>query len=326
MGSLFFLNDSELGVFWRKNIFKLENILIIESIISIILSFIAILSFPYEAIKLINQKITIDIIEIYSLCFSFILLLNSLYIKLIHVKNKIKPNYRLCIMNFLAHIGIFFSFICFMFSLYINLIIIEWEDKNNISVNRSLSTHKRIFISFGRAVFAIIWSNLNLFCYIFFLIDYMSEMVIISKAAKYLSTGNNINNKDLLFELFKIPKIYNNNYELNKNDFYHNFNNDKENNVKFRLIMSNDIIENNDNSFNNNNEFTKVEIMQKIVYKSIGVQTDDEINNCYYNNYICENHDKLIDEDVSNNLILFRNKSLIDAKTSINDILNSPIK
>ena len=134
MGSLFILNDSEQNVYWRKNIFKIENILIVESLISIILSFIAIISFPYESIKTINQKLSIDILEIYSLFFSFILLLISLLIKYIHIKNKIKPNYRLCIMHFFGHIGLFFYLICFMISLYINLIIMEWEGKNNILV------------------------------------------------------------------------------------------------------------------------------------------------------------------------------------------------
>ena len=326
MGCLFILNDSQTNIFWKKSIFKIEKFIIIESIISIFLSFIAILTYPFDSIQLVRQKILIESLVYYIFSFSLISLFFSLLIRYIHIQKRRKPNYRLCLMNFFGHSGLFSFVICFIISIYITLFIIEWEDLNTTILYRRLSTKKKVNISIGKVIFTLIWNDFILICNFFGLADFLMEISIISRASKYLSEGNNINDQNLLNELFKIPiiKIIHNNVD-NGNILNSNINKiDKKKNLsKFRIIMSNN---KNDNNFENeNNKFREVEIIQKIEFNSIGTQTE-YINNSFFNNYINENNDKLIDDDLSNNFILIKNKPLIEGKTSFNEILNFPIK
>ena len=328
MGSLFILNDSEQNIYWKKNIFKIERFIMYESIIMFILSFIACLTFPFDSFNLVKQKIPIKSIVISIVFCSLISYLFSLLIKKVHIKNNIKPNYRLCLMNFYGHIGLFCFLICFILSLYTSLLMIEWEGITGIITYRTLVSgkkSKKIVISIGKAIYTLIWNHFILIVSILGLVDYVMEIAIISRAAKYLSTGNNINNQILLHELFRIPII---DKSIKNPNYFDNLKNidKKENIIKLRLIMSNK--NNEENCFENeDNKFREVEIIQKIEYKSIGVQThedDTKNNNTYYNNYI--NNDELIDEDLSNNLILIKNRSLIDSKTSLNEVMTQPIK
>ena len=339
MGSLFILNDSEHKIFWKKNIFKMEEIIKYESLVLIILSFIAYITFPFDSFKYLLPTMSIDLIFIYIFLFSVISFLLSLLIKNTHLNNvffkkKLKPNYRLCIMNSYGNIGVISNFICIILSIYLVLLMIDLQSITGIKEQRSLSsgqTSKKKFISIGRAIYTIILNYFILIASIFCFIDYYVVIIIISRAAKYLSKGNNINNQNLLRELFKIPitqrtdqneNILNNFDNLNNIDNTENFN-------KLRLIMSDKNNENEENNFENeNNKFREVEIIQKIEYKSIGVQTgEDEIKNKNYkNNYINNSIDKTIDDDLSNNLILIKNKSLIDSKTSLNEVLTQSIK
>ena len=328
MGSLLALKDSQTNIFWKKNIFRMEKFIILESIILIILSFDALLSFPFSSLKLVRQRFLIEYIMCYIFCFSLIAFISSLLIKYIHIQKTIKPNYRLCLMNFCGHIGVCSFFLSCILSFYINLVIMEWEDITGIIAYRRLASgNRKIVISFWRAAYTLIWNYFILICSLCGLFDFLMEINFISKASKYLSEVNNINNQNILFELFRMPIIKNNINNLEKTNILDNSNinniEKKQKSSKFRIIMSND---NNDNYFENeNNKFRQVEIIQKIEYKSIGVQTENSNNN-YYNNYLNGNNEKIIDEDLSNNFILVKNKPLIDSKNSINDILNAPLK
>jgi len=331
MGCLFILNDSESNIFWKKKIYIMEIIIIFESLALLILSFIALLTFPFDSIKLVKQKFLLETIIYYIFSFSMISLFISLLIKYIHLENKIRPNYRLCLMNFCAYIGFFLFFLSGVLSFYITLVIIEWEDITGIIAYRILSsTQKKIVISLGKAIYTLIWNNFIICSAIFGIVDFGMEILIISKASKYLSEGNNINNSNLLFELFKKPIENNlNKNNINKNNILDNYINNnnikKENSFKLRFIISDN--NNNINNFENkNNKFREVEIIQKIEYNSVGVQTEIVDNNNIYNNDFNDNNNKLIDDDYSNNFILLKNKSLIDSKSTFNDILNQPIK
>ena len=322
MGSIFILNDSKQKIYWKTNIYRIEKFIIYESVSLIILTFMALLSFPFDSMNLVNQKISINNLLYIIFFFSFVSLFFSLLIKNIHMENKIKPNYRLCLMNFYGYFG-FFSFITtFFISFYITFVIIEWEGIQGIIANRILATQKKIVISTGTAIYTLIWNNFIILCTIFGIVDFGVEIFIISKASKFLSEGNNINNSNLLFELFKIPIINNINKRIGQNFCLANSTIDKRNKYKLRLIISN-----NDNNYfeNDNNKFREVEIIQKIEYNSIEVQTES-FDNIFYDNYIQRNKNKSFDEDFSNNNILVKNKSLIDSKSTFNDILNAPIK
>ena len=338
MGCLFILNDSEQYIYWRKNFFKIENFIMSESIILIILSLIAYIAYPYDSFSLIRQKINISTLVLYIFAFSLAAFLISILIKKIHLKNKMRPNHRLCLMNFYGRLGFCFVFLCFILSLYISLFMIEWEAITGIIIHRALeSSSKKIVISFGKAIFTLIWNEFMLIVSIFGFIDFAMEISIISKAIKYLSINNNINNQKLLNELFRIP-IRNNfdintNNENNENTLY-NYNLDseikKDKITKLRLVMANNI-SNEENGFGNNeNKFREVEIIQKIEYRSIGIQTDVDIyDGSIYNNIndnTIDNNYKNANEDLSNNFILVKEKSLIDSKTTFNEIINMPIK
>lgn len=342
MGSLFLLNDSEKKIYWKKNIFKMEEIIKYDSFVLMVLSFIAYITFPFDSLKYLNKQnnsININLIVILIFSLSVISFLLSLLIKNAHLNNvffkkRLKPNYRLCIMNSYGYVGFISTFICFILSIILSFIIMDLEAITGIIKHRSLSseqTSKKIFISIGRAIYIIILNNFMLIASIFAFIDYYVEITIISRAAKYLSIGNNINNQNLLYELFKIPitqRTDNNKNTLNNFDNLNSIDK-RENFTKLRLIMSDKNNEDEGNYFENeNNKFREVEIIQKIEYKSIGVQTgEDEIQNKNYkNNYINNNIDKTIDADLSNNFILIKNKSLMDSKTSLNEVLTQSIK
>jgi hypothetical protein len=222
-------------------------------------------------------------------------------------------------MNFLGTIGFFCSFLTCGYTLCISFILIEWENRPGIIASkRVLATKsKTIFISISRAIFTLIWNHIVLLCGFFCFIDFTIEIIIIQKASKFLSEGNNINNQNLLHELFKMTvknKINNSINSMNTLDTRKNINK-KEAFSKFRIIMTDK--DNLENSFENeNNKFREVEIIQKVDYKSIGVQTEDNKDN-FYNNYVNDPNNKTVDEDLSNNLIFIRNKPLIESKISM---------
>ena len=143
MGCLFILNDSESNIFWKKKIYIMEIIIIFESSALLILSFIALLTFPFDSIKLVKQKFLLETIIYYIFSFSMISLFISLLIKYIHLDNKIRPNYRLCLMNFCAYIGFFLFFLSGVLSFYITIVIIEWEDITGIIAYRLLSSTQK---------------------------------------------------------------------------------------------------------------------------------------------------------------------------------------
>lgn len=325
MSCIFLLNDSELNMFWKKNIFKMEKIIFFDSVFSIFFSFLALLTFPFDSFRLVKQIISVEFIIYNIYFFSIVSLLFSILIKHFHIKRKIRPNYRLCLMNFLAHLGLFSFIISLFSSLYINHIIIEWEGITGIITYRALSSEK-IVISIGKAIYTVVLSYILLVCTFLGTIDFYVEILIITIASKYLSEGNNINNNNLLFELFKIP-IKNNTNNIDKRNNFNNsiINNDnnKDYNFKKRLVILNNVRKN--DFENENNEFKEVEIIQNVEYHSIGIQTENVDINIYYNNNAIDNK-SMIDEDLSSNCILIKNKSLLDSKSTFNEIMNAPIK
>ena len=71
------------------------------------------------------------------------------------------------------------------------------------------------------------------------------------------------------------------------------------------------------NTFENNiNKFKEVELIEKIEYKSIGIQTEEDMDINNINNIKNESSlldRKIIEEDFSKNIILLKNKSLINS-------------
>lgn len=320
MGGLFVLNDSEQRIYWKKNIFKIETFIFYESLILCSLTCVSYLTFPFDSLKYINKNFPLDFYVLCCILFSLTSFLCSYLIKYIHLKNSIKPNYRLCLMNFFGTIGFFCAFITCGYTLCISFVLIEWENITGIvSSKRVLPTKsKTIVISIKRAIYTLIWNHIVLLCSFCSFIDFAIEIINIAKAAKYLSEGNNINNQNLLHELFKMTvknKINNSINSMNSLDTRNNINK-KETFSKFRIIMTDK--DNTENSFENeNNKFREVEIIQKVEYKSVGIQTDDNIKDNYYNNYVYDSNNKTIDEDLSNNFILVKNKPLIESKISM---------
>ena len=147
---------------------------------------------------------------------------------------------------------------------------------------------------------------------------------IISKASKFLSEGNNINNQKILLELFKINYFRENLEKLkDKNTKVYYLINENKSFKKFRIIFpnNNDIKEENNSFENNINKFREVELIEKVEYKSIGIQTEENNKEDFYNkrnNY--DNNDimegKNLEEDISKNVILVKNKSLISSFNS----------
>ena len=278
MGSLFILNDFEQDIYWKKNIFIIENFIILESLVLFILSFISLLVYPFELFKLLRQNnpmISIKKIVFIIIVFSLFSTLLSLLIKYIHKANKIKPIYILCLIKIICYIVIISLFICLVSSFYIHLLIIKWINFTGIKVLKSISSGNKDSTYIRRELFIFLLNNIINLCSIFGLYDCFTEIIIILKASKFLCQGNNINNQNLLNELLKMPKLKNENKTL-ENSLSNNLNiiESKDNIIKLRFIM--DPNNNKRNIFpNENNSFEEVQIMQKIEYNSIGTQTEE---------------------------------------------------
>lgn len=300
MGCLLLLNDNETKSYWRRNIFKLENILLIESISTIILILISNIAFPFNSLKIIKNRKRAKYILIISLIFSFIPLIISLLTRYIHIKNNIKPNYRLCIMHTLVITGNCFIILCLALTLYISSLINNWANIYEFIEYQNI----------GNIIFIFVLNYINILSLFIQLIDFFMEIIIISKTSKFLSLGNNINNQKLLFELFKI-NIHSKNSEIKENNNLYGEDKYDENKTfkKLRIIFPNNNEENMKNNFENDiNKFREVELIEKVEYKSIAIQTDDNINiNNKYN---------LIDEDLSKDIILVKNSQLINSFNS----------
>ena len=86
MGCLLLLNDYERKSYWRSNIFKLENIIILKSIFSFILMLLSATTFPYNSIKIIKKQTDPKILIFICLISSIIILIISFLIKYVHLK------------------------------------------------------------------------------------------------------------------------------------------------------------------------------------------------------------------------------------------------
>ena len=319
MGCLLIFNDSEENLYWKKNIFKLENFIISESITIFILSFIALFTFPLDSFNITKQNMSLIPIKYILLNIIFCSLISifmSALIKYIHLnKNSIKPNYRLFIMKVLAYIAFFSIFISFISSFYITLVIIEWEKYKGSIALKSLSFHDNKSISIEKAIFTLNLSNIMFLFSILGFVDFCAECIIISKASKYLSERNNINNQKVLDELFLHSQVSKEGKNSGKN-ILSNINeiNNKNTFSKYRLIIKDD--NNLDNYFDNrNNKFQEIEIILNVEYISEGMQTEND-KNVFDSDYAI-NIETLIDDDLSINSILSQRKSL---KNIYNDI------
>jgi hypothetical protein len=310
MGCLLLLNDYERKSYWRTNIFKLENIIISESILTFIFIVLSAIIFPYNSISIVKKATDPkNLIFICSIS-STIVLIITLLIKSTHIKKNIKPNYRLCIMHFLSVVNLFFIIISFIFSLCISTFIHKWANIYEFIPNKNLS----------KIVYIFVLNNVIILSTFFQLIDFFVESVMISKVSKFLSEGNNINNQKILLELFKI----NTNFEINLEEFKEkntfDIINEKYNEnktlKKLRIIFPNNTEQNGENNtFENEvNKFREVELIEKVEYRSIGIQTEESDIKNYNKKY--KNDNNLIDEDLSKNIILVKNKSLINSFNS----------
>ena len=315
MGCLLLLNDYERKSYWRANIFKLENMIIAESIISFILILLSALTFPYNSIKLLKKQPNPKTLIFFNLTASFIILIISLLIKYFHVKKNIKPNYRLCIMHFFAIWNLFLIILYFILSVSVSSLIHSWANIYEFVPNKNT----------GKMIYIFILFNIIILLSCFQLFDFLIESIMISKVSKFLSEGNNINNKKLLLELFKI----NNNYYYQNEEIF------KEKNIldinekydenksfkKLRIIFPRNNGQNEENNIfeNSINKFREVELIERVEYKSIGIQTEERNMNNYNKKYNYDND--LIDiknseEDLSKNIILVKNRSLINSSNS----------
>ena len=315
MGCLLLLNDDDRKSFWRSNIFKLEHMILIENIIVLFLLLISAITFPYKSIKFIRKENNPKPLIAICLISSIFLLIISILIKYIHTKKEIKPNYRLCIMHCFAYFNLTLIILCLIFSFCVSTLIIKWA--NIYEFVQYKNTPKIIYIY-------ILYNIITLFSFFEF-IDILVETIVISKASKFLSEGNNINNQKILLELFKINYFRENLEKLkDKNTFDLNEKyNENKSFKKFRIIFPNNKeIKEENNSFENDfNKFREVELIEKVEYKSIGIQTEENNKEDFYNkrnNY--DNNDimegKNLEEDISKNVILVKNKSLISSFNS----------
>lgn len=310
MGCLLLLNDYERKSYWRTNIFKLENIIISESILTFIFIVLSAIIFPYNSISIVKKATDPKNLIFICLISSTIVLIITLLIKSIHIKKNIKPNYRLCIMHFLSVVNLFFIIISFILSLCISTFIHKWANIYEFIPNKNLS----------KIVYIFVLNNVIILSTFFQLIDFFVESVMISKVSKFLSEGNNINNQKILLELFKI----NTNFEINLEEFKEkntfDIINEKYNEnktlKKLRIIFPNNTEQNGENNtFENEvNKFREVELIEKVEYRSIGIQTEESDIKNYNKKY--KNDNNLIDEDLSKNIILVKNKSLINSFNS----------
>ena len=308
MGCLLILNDNERNSFWRNGIFKLEDITKIESLIILILSLLHAFTFSFGELRLKKNKLKTKIIIIIIPILSLLTLITSLLIKYIHTKKNIKPNYRLCIMHSLSIFNIFLIILCFILSLYISSVIHNWANLYEF-------VH---YSNIGKIIYIFILNNLISLFSFFEFIDLMVQAILISKVAKFFSLGNNINNQKLLFEFFKINNPENNceNYKENNSITFFGKEKNDENKTfkKLRIFFPKQSAENGTNTFENNiNKFKEVELIEKVEYKSIGIQTSEDMDRNYIKNYDSVLDGKIIDEDFSKNIILVKNKSLINS-------------
>lgn len=308
MGCLLILNDNERNSFWRNGIFKLEDITKIESLIILILSLLHAFTFPFGELRLRKNKIKTKIIIIIIPILSLLTLITSLLIKYIHIKKNIKPNYRLCIMHSLSILNIFLIILCLILSLYISNVIHNWANLYEF-------VH---YSNIGKIIYIFILNNLISLFSFFEFIDIMVQAILISKIAKFFSLGNNINNQKLLFEFFKINNLENSIEKYKENNsitFYGKEKNDENKTFKkLRIFFPKKSEENGTNTFENNiNKFKEVELIEKVEYKSIGIQTSEDMDRNNIKNYDSVLDGKIIDEDFSKNIILVKNKSLINS-------------
>ena len=310
MGCLLLLNDYERKSYWRSNIFKLENIIISESILTFIFIVLSAIIFPYNSISIVKKATDPKNLIFICLISSTIVLIITLLIKSIHIKKNIKPNYRLCIMHFLSVVNLFFIIISFILSLCISTFIHKWANIYEFIPNKNLS----------KIVYIFVLNNVIILSTFFQLIDFFVESVMISKVSKFLSEGNNINNQKILLELFKINTSYEINLEEFKEKNTFDIINEKYNEnktlKKLRIIFPNNTEQNGENNtFENEvNKFREVELIEKVEYRSIGIQTEESDIKNYNKKY--KNDNNLIDEDLSKNIILVKNKSLINSFNS----------
>ena len=167
-------------------------------------------------------------------------------------------------------------------------------------------------------------NNLILLFSFFEFVDLLVQSLFISKTSKFLSLGNNINNQKLLLEIFRINE-QNNYYEKYKeNDLITFFGKEKLDDgnktfKKFRIIFPEKKDDNGYNTFDNNsNKFREVELIEKIEYKSVGIQTDEDYDTNIIKNDSSLLDGKIIEEDFSKNIILVKNKSLINSFSTNN--------
>jgi len=311
MGCLLILNDDERNTFWRNSIFKLENITKIESLIILILTIISEFTFPYNELKITKKKIKIRNLLVIIPILSLFALIISFIIKYIHYKKNIKPNYRLCIMHSLSIFNFFLIILCFILSLYISDIIHNWANIYEFVQ----------YTKTGKIIYIFILNNLISFFSLLCFVDLLVQAILFSKIAKFFSLGNNINNKKLLFEFFRINYHENNEEKFKENNsiiFFNKEKNDENKTLKkLRITFPKQNDGNGINTFENNiNKFKEVELIEKIEYKSIGIQTEEDMDINNINNIKNESSlldRKIIEEDFSKNIILLKNKSLINS-------------
>ena len=314
MGCLLILNDNERNTFWRNGIFKIESITKIESLIILFLSILSAFTFPYNELKLNKKKNKTRIVIIITIFSSLLRLIISLIIKNIHIKKNIRPNYRLCIMHFLSISNIFLIALGFILFLYISTTIHNWANLYEF-------VH---YANTGKIIYIFILNNLILLFSFFEFVDLLVQSLFISKTSKFLSLGNNINNQKLLLEIFRINE-QNNYYEKYKeNDLITFFGKEKLDDgnktfKKFRIIFPEKKDDNGYNTFDNNsNKFREIELIEKIEYKSVGIQTDEDYDTNIIKNDSSLLDGKIIEEDFSKNIILVKNKSLINSFSTNN--------
>ena len=308
MGCLLILNDDERNTFWKNGIFKLENITKIESLIILILTLLSEFTFPYNELKIVKKKIKIRNILVIIPILSLLTLIISFLIKYIHIKKNIRLKYPSGIMHSLSIFNFFLIILCFSLSLYISGEIHNWANIYEF-VQYTYS---------GKIIYIFILNNLVSFFSFLCSADLMVQAILLSKIAKFFSLGNNINNKKLLFEFFKINYQENNVEKYKENNsiiFFSKEKNDESKTFKkLRITFPNQSEENGINTFENNtNKFKEVELIEKIEYRSIGTQTEENIdkNNIKNDSSILDR--KIIEVDFSKNIILLRNKSLINS-------------
>ena len=185
------------------------------------------------------------------------------------------------------------------------------------ALSKDKATKLNDFVQFtkkGKIIYIFILNNLISFFSFVCSVDLLVQTNLFSKIAKFFSLGNNINNKKLLFEFFKINYQEKNDQKYKENNsiiFSNKEKIDKNKTLKkVRITFPKQSQENGINTFENKtNKFREVELIEKVEYKSIGIQTEEDIDG----NNIQNNISVLGKEDISKNIMLFQNKSLINS-------------